>query len=173
MRCLRRGARRRRPGDKWPGDGLTKLGKQRNQFDSPWKEAIGLHFSPFLEFFFPKIYAKVNWKKGYQLLDKELAQVSRDANLGQRDADMLVRVTRKSGVEAWALLHVEIQSQVDKGFPLRMYVYNYRIFDKYAQEVVSLAILGVCFLERTDGIRGGESNALYHQHRADWHGKGS
>ena len=116
--------------------------KQRNQFDSPWKEAIGLYFPSFLQFFFPTIHRQVDWKQGYQLLDKELGQVTRDADLGRRDADLLVRVTRKSGAEAWVLLHIEVQSQVDTDFPLRMYVYNYRIFDKYARDVVSLAILG-------------------------------
>lgn len=37
---------------------------------------------------------------------------------------------------------MEIQSQVDAGFAKRMFSYHYRIFDRYNQEVVSLAILG-------------------------------
>ena len=42
----------------------------------------------------------------------------------------------------WILIHVEIQSQYDKEFPLRMFIYNYRAFDLYHQPVISLAILG-------------------------------
>ena len=40
------------------------------------------------------------------------------------------------------LIHLEIQGQYERAFPGRMYVYNYRIFDKYGYPVVSLAILG-------------------------------
>jgi len=53
-----------------------------------------------------------------------------------------VKVWRLDGKEAWVLIHVEIQSQYDSEFPQRMYTYNYRIFDRYGQKVVSLAILG-------------------------------
>lgn len=40
------------------------------------------------------------------------------------------------------LVHVEFQSQQEKEFAKRMYVYNYRLFDKYNQQVASFAILG-------------------------------
>ncbi|MEK7396775.1 MAG: hypothetical protein AAB116_07540, partial [Candidatus Poribacteria bacterium] len=38
--------------------------------------------------------------------------------------------------------HIEIQSQRDTSFAKRMYVYNYRIFDRYDRFVISLAVLG-------------------------------
>ena len=44
--------------------------------------------------------------------------------------------------EIWLLIHMEVQSQYDTSFGVRMYIYNYRIFDRYGQRVVSLAILG-------------------------------
>lgn len=40
------------------------------------------------------------------------------------------------------LIHVEVQSQEEDDFPKRMFVYNYRIFDRYDRSVASLAILG-------------------------------
>lgn len=46
------------------------------------------------------------------------------------------------GEEAWLLLHIELQSQMDSGFPKRMFIYHYRIYDRYDREVVSLAVLG-------------------------------
>jgi hypothetical protein len=42
----------------------------------------------------------------------------------------------------WILIHIEVQSQYDSKFTVRMYVYNYRIFDLYGRKVLSLAILG-------------------------------
>jgi hypothetical protein len=39
------------------------------------------------------------------------------------------------------MIHIEVQSDKDRDFPLRMYVYNYRIFDKQYLPVTSLAIL--------------------------------
>ncbi|MBS3780649.1 MAG: plasmid pRiA4b ORF-3 family protein [Desulfovermiculus sp.] len=43
--------------------------------------------------------------------------------------------------EIWFLVHIEIQAQPQSGFEKRMFVYNYRIFDLYDHEVVSLAVL--------------------------------
>jgi len=56
--------------------------------------------------------------------------------------DKLVQVWRKGGDEAWVLVHVEVQSQEETGFAERMYVYNYRLFDRYHRRVASMAVLG-------------------------------
>ena len=39
------------------------------------------------------------------------------------------------------LIHIEVQSHPDPDFPQRMYVYNYRLRDRYNRTVVSLAVL--------------------------------
>ncbi len=39
------------------------------------------------------------------------------------------------------LIHVEVQTARDAEFPQRMYVYNYRVFDRYNRRVASLAVL--------------------------------
>jgi hypothetical protein len=75
------------------------------------------------------------------MLDKELGQVVREAEVGRRHVDKLVKVWRKDGVEAWVLIHIEVQTQREDEFARRMYVYNYRLFDRYNQAVVSLALL--------------------------------
>ena len=74
-------------------------------------------------------------------LDKELQQVVRDAELGRRYADKLVQVYTYEGTEAWVLIHVEVQGEPERGFAERMYVYHYRLFDRYRVDVVSLAVL--------------------------------
>ena len=39
------------------------------------------------------------------------------------------------------LIHIEIQAQREKEFARRMFTYNYRIFDRYQKETISLALL--------------------------------
>lgn len=112
-----------------------------NDFDSPWKEAIELYFESFMEFFFPEIHSQINWFRGYEFLNKELEKIVRDASLGRRYADQLVKVFLKDNTEKWLLIHIEIQGYAEVSFPKRMYVYNYRIFDRYDTDVVSLAVL--------------------------------
>lgn len=47
-----------------------------------------------------------------------------------------------SGIDGvFLLIHVDVQGYYDLEFAGRMYTYNYRIFDRYGIEVVSLAIL--------------------------------
>ena len=110
-------------------------------YDSPWKEALEQYFPDFLAFFFPLVHAEVVWEQGYAFLDTELERVVRDATIGRRYADKLVKVFVREGQETWLLIHVEIQGYPDPDFAQRMFVYYYRIFDRYAVEVVSLAVL--------------------------------
>jgi hypothetical protein len=112
------------------------------QFDSPWKTAIETYFPDFMAFFFPQIHADIDWSRGFEFLEQELQQVVRDAELGKRLADKLAKVWRLSGEESWVMAHLEVQNTEESIFPKRMYVYNYRIGDKYDVPVASLAILG-------------------------------
>ena len=110
-------------------------------YDSPWKEMLDGYFPAFMAFFFPAAAAEIDWSRGYESLDTELQQIVRDAALGTRLADKLIRVWRRDGIEQFVLIHIEIQGQRDPDFPKRMYVYNYRLFDRYDRPVVSLAML--------------------------------
>lgn len=113
----------------------------RADYDNPWKEALSIYFESFMAFFFPEIDRNIDWERGYEFLDTEFQQVARDAEIGSREADKLVKVWRQDGQETWVLIHVEVQSQAQSVFAERMYVYNYRIFDMYRRKVVSLAVL--------------------------------
>lgn len=114
----------------------------QTQYDSPWKQMLQLYFQDFMQFFFPQAHAQIDWTRGFEFLDQELQQVVRDAELGKRLIDKLVKIYRLGGEESWLLIHVEVQSQEEDDFPKRMFVYNYRIFDRYDRSVASLAILG-------------------------------
>ena len=114
----------------------------RSDIDSPWKEAIEAYFPDFMSFFFPSIHPQIDWIRGYEWLDKELQQIVRDAEIGKRLADKLVKVWHADGTEAWVLIHIEVQNQREPNFSERMYVYNYRLRDRYNRPIVSLAVLG-------------------------------
>ncbi|MGI5843140.1 MAG: hypothetical protein ACOX9B_03030 [Candidatus Xenobium sp.] len=116
-------------------------GQERQDFDNPWKEALHEFFPSFLEFFFPDIHADIDWGLGHEFLDAELRQLGRKSRGGRRLPDALVRVVRRNGQEGYVLVHIEIQSQVDQLFTLRVATYNHRIFDVHQLPLVSLVIL--------------------------------
>lgn len=111
-------------------------------YDESWKAAIEQYFEAFVKFFFPEAHSCIAWERGYEFLDKEFAQIVQDAEIGTRFVDKLLKVWLIEGEEAWLLLHIELQSQQDRGFAKRMFIYHYRIYDRYDREVVSLAVLG-------------------------------
>jgi len=105
-----------------------------------------------IPFFFPVAASQIDWVKEYEFLDKELHQVLRDEDLGRRYADKLVNVWIENGQETFVLVHVEVQEQVDIGFSERMFVYNYRFYDRFRKPIVSLAVLA----RRKPGLASGQ-----------------
>src|SRR5260370_16055179 len=114
---------------------------QADDLDNPWKEALDHFLEPFLALCFPVVHAGIDWQRGYESLDKELQQIAHDAKAGKRLADKLFKVWRKDGTEAWLLVHIEVQGQRERGFPERMFIYSYRIYDVYRRPAISLAVL--------------------------------
>ncbi len=114
-----------------------------DDYGSPWKDILETYLEDFFAFFFPQIHAEIDWTRREPIfLDKELQKVVRDAELGRRLIDKLVQVWRRDGSEAWVLIHIEVQDQEEADFNQCMFVYSYRLFDRYRRPVVSLAILG-------------------------------
>ena len=113
----------------------------RDDYDSPWKDAVERYLPEFMAFFFPAAHAAIDWSKGYAFLDKELQAVVQDAELGRRFVDALARVTLIGGGEAWILAHIEVQGKQETSFAERMLVYNYRLFDRYRRPIASFAVL--------------------------------
>lgn len=114
---------------------------ERSDFDSPWKEILEAYFPQAMQFFFPETAALINWERPYEFLNKEFQQIAREAEQGKRYADQLVKVWQIQGQELWLLVHVEIQAQKEDDFSKRMFTYNFRIFDRFDQPAISLAIL--------------------------------
>jgi hypothetical protein len=112
-----------------------------DQYDSPWKEAVERYFPEFMAFYFPTAYAEIDWAKGYVFLDQELQAVVQDAELGKRFVDKLARIELLNGDENWVYVHIEVQGTAQTGFAERMFVYNYRLYDRYRRPVASMAVL--------------------------------
>jgi hypothetical protein len=45
---------------------------EQADYDSPWKEILERYLPEFMAFFYPAIYAEVDWSRGYEFLDQEL-----------------------------------------------------------------------------------------------------
>jgi hypothetical protein len=112
-----------------------------DDYDTPWKNALTRYFPEFMAFYFPEACRDIDWTVPWNFLEQELAQVVRDAELGSRRVDKLVRVVKRGGAEEWVLVHVDVQGKYDRKFAERIFIYNYRIYDRYRRPVASLAVL--------------------------------
>jgi hypothetical protein len=112
-----------------------------DDYDSPWKDVLENFFPEFMAFYFPQAHAQIDWSAGYAIENTELRKVVRDAQLGKRFADVLVSVTLLNGQARLIYIHVEVQGERDNAFTLRMFTYNYRLFDRYQCPIISLAVL--------------------------------
>ena len=118
-----------------------KKSESAGEWDSPWKEALHHFLERFLAFFFPDIHKAIDWKQGYEDLEKEFQQIIREAAAGKVLADKLFKVWLKDGQETWLLIHIEIQVRKEHAFPNRMFDYNVRARQLHGKPVVSLAVL--------------------------------
>jgi predicted transposase YdaD len=112
-----------------------------DDYDTPWKEVVTHHFPEFMAFYFPAAHAAIDWSRPHTFLDQEFAALSRDAELGKRLLDKLVSVHLVDGGQPWVLVHLEVQGWHDRDFAERIFVYNYRAYDRYRRAVASLALL--------------------------------
>ena len=110
-------------------------------YDSPWKDVLDRYLQHFFALLFPEIHTGIDWSRPPVSLEQELRKIVRDAEVGKRLADKLFQVWRKDGTEVDVLINVEVQGTGDPHFAKRMFVYNYRAFDRFNREVVSVAVL--------------------------------
>jgi predicted transposase/invertase (TIGR01784 family) len=115
--------------------------RDNDDYDSPWKTALDNYFHEFMRMYFTEAAAAIDWARGYESLDTELPSLARDAALGKRFADKLVKVYLKSGAVKLVYIHIEVQGAREAGFEKRMFVYNYRIQDRFNLPVASFAVL--------------------------------
>ncbi|HEV2479463.1 MAG TPA: hypothetical protein VGS79_07355 [Puia sp.] len=91
--------------------------KQRKS-DILWKVVLEEIFSHLLRFIFPDADEVYNMERGFEFLDKELAELhpQPDEEKDSRFADKLVKVYQRDGSEEWVLCHVEVVRLVSRLF---------------------------------------------------------
>ena len=110
-------------------------------YDSAWKDIVRAHLRPFLEFFFPRIAAEINFSVTPRFLDKELGKITGDSRQPNRYADFLIRTHLKSGEERLLLCHIEIQGAEERNFAERIFQYATRIYLRHDSFPASLMVL--------------------------------
>lgn len=99
-------------------------------------------FDDLLRFVFPDADQIFDLTKGFEFLDKELAELypEPEKSSDTRFVDKLVKVYQPGGENEFVPVHVEVQGQFDKHFAERMFEYYYRIRDHYKQPPITIAI---------------------------------
>ncbi|MDJ0841545.1 MAG: hypothetical protein QNK37_33870 [Acidobacteriota bacterium] len=111
------------------------------EYDSPWKTILDHLLYHCLQMINHDLFNDIDWTVDPIFLDKELNKIAPKHKVGNRFVDKLFQIQMKNGETKWVLLHIEVQVSYDSGFPERMFIYNYRIYDKYQQRVISMAIM--------------------------------
>lgn len=119
-----------------------KSQKPPRQNDELLKGAFEENFPDFLRFLYPDADDIFDFSQAIQFMDKELLSIvpDRERKQGKRVADLLAKVFLKDGSTNYILLNTEIEGGSDKEFAKRIYQYNYRIFDRYAISVATIAV---------------------------------
>ena len=108
--------------------------------DKNWKMIIEELFYDFCYFFLPELAKLIDFTQPYEFLDKELSEILPKSEENTRYLDKLIKIFLKDGQEKWILIHTEVQGYEDDHFSERMFIYFYRIFDKFKKKIVALAI---------------------------------
>jgi len=108
--------------------------------DALWKDIITELFEDFVDHFLPDLYPEIDFSKGYESLEQEFKKLFPESEKSKVRNDKLVKVFLKDGTEQWILIHLEVQGYTEEDFSERMFVYYYRIFDRYHKKVVALAV---------------------------------
>jgi hypothetical protein len=116
--------------------------KPKPKYDILWKGMIENVMEDLLLFIDPDIGKELDLERGFEYLDKELAEMypNPEKPSSTRIVDKLVKVYLRDGAERWMLLHVEVQANNDKNFARRMFEY-FRLFSKYGHPVAAIAVL--------------------------------
>ncbi len=113
-------------------------------YDTQWKSIIPQMFPNFVEFFLPDLYPIINFNVEPEFLDKEFHKIiAQKFGKGRRYTDNLVKIELKNGKNKWLLIHIEIQGKYEINFAERMFIYYYKIYDRYGATTKDIATLAI------------------------------
>jgi hypothetical protein len=120
------------------------LGRCPIQFDKRLKLLLLVFFREFVELFFPRFAAVIDWSVPVEFLDKELHSILPKTR--GRTVDVLVKVRTRRPPESrrheqLALLHVELEAgRSRRRFAKRMHRYFHRALDWFELPVIPMAL---------------------------------
>lgn len=114
--------------------------KRRSGSDEGWKMVLERYLPHFLEFFFPNVLKDI-YSERIVSVATDFQKITKDSEVGSRFADKVVRVSLRESGEKLLLIHIEVQGEPEKEFERRLFIYNYRIFDRFNEDVVTLVAL--------------------------------
>lgn len=113
---------------------------ERDNYELAWKEVLEAYFMDAIELLFPNTAAFIDVELPYELLDRDLQQMSREMEEGQRYASQLVRVWQKQQEEEWLVIHLEVQGGYEEDFPKKLFTNHCRTYEYYEKHGINLAI---------------------------------
>lgn len=104
--------------------------------DRLFKELLSTFFLEFLDLFFPEVTSYIE-PGSLTFLDKE---VFTDVTSGEKHEADLVAQLRFAGQRSFFLVHVEAQASSESAFPIRMFRYFARLYEKHGLPVYPVAV---------------------------------
>ena len=124
------------------------MAKTKISYDIFWKDLITIMLEDFTAFSMPDLHEQIDYSVEPVFLEQEFDKLISDLKKrGIRFCDKLVKVRLKDGTDKWLFIHIEIQKNPNSGLPLRMFIYFYRIYDKYGINGTNIESIAV-FLHR-------------------------
>ena len=74
-------------------------------------------------------------------MDNELQAITTDSMIGKTFVDKLVKVKSYNGKDEVIFIHIEVQAQKEDEFSKRLFQYYCKLFLRYDQSILTLAIL--------------------------------
>ncbi len=110
--------------------------------DELWQGALEDFAEEFIQKFYPEIYRRLDRSKPIEFLDKVLAQLHPDSEDGKRIVDKLMKVYLKKEKEPkFIYIHSEVQGYGEKKYSKRNFIYFYRLFDRFDDNIATITIL--------------------------------
>lgn len=110
--------------------------------DELWQGALEDFAEEFIQKFYPKIYRQLDRSKPIEFLDKVLAQLHPDSEDGKRIVDKLMKVyLKKEKDPKYIYIHSEVQGYGEKKYSKRNFIYFYRLFDRFDDNIATITIL--------------------------------
>src|SRR5699024_10451680 len=121
---------------KYPRLMIYEKEKEYIKHDQLFKELIGHFFEEFMEVFFPKFHADIDFGSMRPLSEELFTDLIDGEN---RRVDLVIEAKLK-GEETLIIIHVEPQSTYQENFHQRMYLYFNLLYQKYRKPILPIAV---------------------------------